>query len=91
MTTGQKLFDPTLRAEGETDDQVKSRIERNKQIFRNALDTSSGREFLKLIATVSPPIGPRFTGNFNAIEAAINDGEKNFIALMVMNGTDEVI
>lgn len=90
MTTGQILFDPNAIASGETPAQAKARVERNRKVFREALNNAHGKAMLALLTSVNPPYGPSFTGDFDPIKAAHRDGERGLISLMALNGTDGI-
>lgn len=79
---GQKLFEPLP---GETPEAHKVRTDRTRALFRDVFGTQSGVELLKALALASPPFEPRFSGDFNPMQAAFTDGEKSVVALLVAN------
>lgn len=86
MNIGEKLFS---KHPGENDDAAAKRINRNKRVFREALDNTAGHELLRLLYSMSHPLAPRFSTGATPEQAAFLDGEKHLIGQLWLNGTSQ--
>jgi hypothetical protein len=83
---GTTLFAPHP---GERPETAKARIDSNRRVFREALDTPAGRALVRLLYSASHPLAPRFLAGETAEQAAFLDGERHLIGLLWLNGVSE--
>lgn len=83
-TISEKIFD--VRS-GESEPDYRKRVEEAKTIFQAALGGANGKRLLNLLAAHSHPMAPRFGEGKTPEEAAFLDGERSFLATLILNSS----
>lgn len=75
----------------ESPEAAAKREEKAATIVRDALDHPNGYKLLAMLSSVAHPMSPRFVDGRSNELAAFNDGQKDVVGFLLLNGTTKKI